>query len=155
MTPAITIFERKKISFQVHEYTHDVSNPSYGMEAAEKLAVNQDRVFKTLVVTLDTGEFVVAILPVPAKLNLKKLAKMASAKKAMMAQTSEVERSTGYVIGGVSPIGQKKKLRSFIDVTATAHGSVYVSAGRRGLEIELSPNDLAMMIDGSFTQLAC
>ncbi len=152
MTPAINTAKKAKIAFTVHAYNHDPTCVSYGLEASEKLGVSPDRVFKTLVV--DAGqELVVAIIPVNALLGLKLVAKAAGSKKAVMADAALVERSTGYVLGGVSPLGQKKRLRTFIDTSALTHPTIHVSAGRRGLEIELTPNDLARLANASFAEL--
>ncbi|PID44446.1 MAG: Cys-tRNA(Pro) deacylase [Proteobacteria bacterium] len=154
MTPAIDMLERQKVAYDIHEYTHDASTSSYGLEAAEKLGVESARVFKTLVVSLNGDELVVGIVPVCTTLNLKKIARAARAKKARMADKLLVQRVTGYVPGGVSPLGQKKRLRTFVDVSAQAYQSVYVSAGRRGLEIELSPEDLLRITAGSYHSLS-
>jgi len=152
MTPAINAARKAKIPFTVHEYEHDPNCASYGLEAAEKLGIDPARVFKTLVADLG-GELVVAIIPVEAMLGLKHLAKAAGAKKAAMADKALVERTTGYVLGGVSPLGQKKRLRTFIDSSARNHPSIHVSAGRRGLEIELSPENLARLTSAAFADL--
>ena len=152
MTPAINAAKKAKIPFTVHEYEHDPNCASYGLEAAEKLSIDPARVFKTLVADLG-GELVVAIIPVEAMLGLKHLAKAAGAKKAAMADKALVERTTGYVLGGVSPLGQKKRLRTFIDSSAQTHPSIHVSAGRRGLEIELSPENLAGLTSAAFADL--
>jgi Cys-tRNA(Pro)/Cys-tRNA(Cys) deacylase len=152
MTPAVNAARRAKIPFTVHEYEHDPDCASYGLEAAVKLNVEPARVFKTLVADLG-GELVVAVVPVEAMLALKHLAKAAGAKKAAMADRALVERATGYVLGGVSPLGQKKRLRTFIDASALALPTMYVSAGRRGLEIELTPADLARLTGGAFADL--
>lgn len=145
MTPGINVAKKNKVAYTVHEYAHDSASESYGLEAAEKLGVAPQRVFKTLVVNLDNKELAVAVLPVSSMLSMKGIAKAAGAKKASMADQADVERSTGYVLGGVSPLGQKKRLRTIIDSSANDHSTVYISAGRRGLEIELSPADLAML----------
>lgn len=137
MTPAIRHLKQQKLPHQVHAYEHDARVASYGLEAAEKLGVPAERVFKTLVVQADKGELLVALVPVAGSLDLKKLASSAGVKKVVMADPLLVSRSTGYVLGGVSPLGQKKKLRTFIDLTASHWPSLFVSAGRRGLEIEL------------------
>lgn len=153
MTPAINVAKKNNIPHQVHEYAHDPSNESYGLEAAEKLGVPPARVFKTLVVRLDNRELAVGIVPVSSMLSMKLIARAAGAKKAAMADQAEVERTTGYVLGGVSPLGQKKRLKSFIDASANNYSTIYVSAGRRGLEIELSPEDLGKLINGIFTNI--
>lgn len=152
MTPAINAAKKAKIAFTVHEYAHDHDCQSYGLEAASKLGLNPDRVFKTLVVDLG-GELVVAVVPVSAKLSLKNIAHAADAKKAAMAEKEAAERATGYVLGGISPLGQKKRLRVFIDESAQTLPSIHVSAGRRGLEIELAPQDLAHLTSATFVAL--
>jgi Cys-tRNA(Pro)/Cys-tRNA(Cys) deacylase len=150
MTPAVNILKKKKITYTLHKYKHEPNTSSYGLEAAEKLDLSPDRVFKTLLAILDTAELVVAIVPVTSMLNLKELARACDAKKSAMAEKSTVEKSTGYVLGGVSPLGQKKQLRTLIDASAKTFQTIYVSAGRRGLEIELKPLDLAGLTGGSF-----
>ncbi len=154
MTPAINIAKKAGVPHRTHEYAHDPAHASFGMEAAEKMGVAPERVFKTLVVMLETKELVVAVVPVSAMLNMKQIARAAAAKKAAMAPAADVQRSSGYVLGGVSPLGQKKRLRTFIDTSAQAFATMFVSAGRRGLEIELSPADLAKLTSGTFADLA-
>lgn len=153
MTPGIIAAKKNKIAFTIHEYSHDESRTSYGHEAAEKMDVAPERVFKTLVVSLDNNILAVGIIPVSAMLSMKHIAKAASSKKAVMANKTDVERSTGYVLGGVSPLGQKRQLTTFIDSSAENYSTIYVSAGRRGLEIELNPNDLTKITKGTFTML--
>ncbi len=153
MTPAIETARRCGIPFHLHEYDHDPRAESYGEEAAVKLGVDPERVFKTLVVARDDGELAVAVLPVSSQLDLKRFAKALGAKKAAMADGKVVEKATGYVLGGVSPIGQKKALRTVIDVSAKGHGTILVSAGKRGLQIELAPEDLCALTDGVFERL--
>jgi Cys-tRNA(Pro)/Cys-tRNA(Cys) deacylase len=152
MTPAINVAQKAKIHFTVREYVHDPTCPSYGLEAAEKLGADPARVFKTLVADLG-GELVVAIIPVAGMLGLKYVARACAAKKATMADKALVERVTGYILGGISPLGQKKRLRTLIDSSAQAHPTILVSAGRRGLEIELVPEDLRRLTGGSFAHL--
>lgn len=153
MTPAINLAKKHNITFTLHEYEHDPKSASYGLEAVEKLGLAPERVFKTLVAKLDNGDLVVAVIPVAARLNLKLLAKAAKVKKAHMAEPAEVERATGYVLGGVSPLGQKKRLNTFVDVSAQQLMTLHVSAGRRGVEIELAPEDLAQLTAGKFAPL--
>lgn len=153
MTPAINAARNASIDYTLHEYPHDPGSESYGHEAADKLGVAPDRVFKTLVVAIDGRELVVGVVPVSAMLNLKQIARAAHGKKAAMADKQYVERSTGYVLGGVSPLGQKKPLKTFIDRSAEQFDTVFVSAGRRGLEIELSPRDLARLTGAGFASL--
>lgn len=154
MTPAITAAKRSGIGYQIHDYQHDPSTPSYGLEAAEKLGLPTGQVFKTLVAALDTQELVVAILPVAARLNMKRLARALGAKKAAMAEAGKVERSSGYVLGGVSPLGQKKSLRTVLDESASGWTTLFVSAGRRGLEIELAPADLQALTGALLADIA-
>lgn len=154
MTPGINLVKQSRIAHTVHEYIHDPSSDSYGLEAAEKLGVDESRVFKTLVVSLDGKALAVGVIPVASLLSMKLMAKAAGAKKAAMASPSDVERSTGYVLGGVSPLGQKKRLKTIVDTSAKIHPTIYVSAGRRGLEIELDPNDLCKLVNGVFADIA-
>lgn len=153
MTPAINAAKKAKIRYTIHEYRHDPSADSYGMEAAEKLKVPAKQVFKTLVVSLDDRELAVAVIPVSSMLNMKFFARAAGVKKCVMAAAADVERTTGYVLGGVSPLGQKKRLRTIIDASAAPLASMFVSAGRRGLEIELSPPDLKNLTGASFAAI--
>ncbi|CAA0105357.1 Cys-tRNA(Pro) deacylase [Zhongshania aliphaticivorans] len=153
MTPAINLLKKQKIAHIVHEYAHNPASASYGLEAAEKMGVAPERVFKTLVVALDTKALAVAVLPVSAQLNMKQAAKALGVKKAAMAAQADVERSTGYVLGGVSPLGQKKLLATVIDESAREFSSIYISAGRRGLELELAAEDLRGMTRAVFATL--
>lgn len=153
MTPAIKSLQATKTSFKTHEYSHDPAAESYGLEAAEKLGVDAAQVFKTLVVMLDAKDYAVAVIPVAEMLSMKQIAKAAGAKKAAMGDKLAVERITGYVLGGVSPLGQKKRLKTFIDASAQALSSIFVSAGRRGLEVELKPADLLKNLNGQFAPL--
>jgi Cys-tRNA(Pro)/Cys-tRNA(Cys) deacylase len=141
-TPATTAARRAGIAFEVHEYEHDPSAASYGMEAAEALGVDPGRVFKTLVADLD-GTLTVCIVPVAGELDLRSLGK-----RARLAETAKAERTTGYVAGGISPLGQRRALPTLVDETALEHETVFVSAGRRGLEIELAPQDLVALTNG-------
>jgi Cys-tRNA(Pro)/Cys-tRNA(Cys) deacylase len=154
MTPAIDTAKKAKISYVVHEYHHDPDAESYGLEAAEKLNTDPARVFKTLVVSDGGKDLTVAVVPVEHQLDLKLLAKAVGAKKMAMADVKLVERTTGYVVGGVSPLGQKKRLRTVIDASAQEFETMFVSAGRRGLEIELSPADLAALAGAIFAPVA-
>ncbi|MFL6075073.1 MAG: Cys-tRNA(Pro) deacylase [Mycobacteriales bacterium] len=152
-TPAIQALTRAKIPFTVHEYAHDPAHPSYGVEAAEALGVVPDRVFKTLVTEVD-GALAVGVVPVTGSLNLKALAAAVGGKRAAMADPAAAERATGYVRGGISPLGQRRRLRTVIDESALAHPTVYVSAGRRGLEIELAPADLVALTSAAVAALS-
>ena len=153
MTPAINLAKKNKIKYTVHEYTHDNSVESYGDEATQKLGVQKERIFKTLVVMLHDNTLAVAIIPVSCKLNMKQMAKAMDAKKCAMADKSDVEKSTGYILGGVSPLGQKKSLKTVLDKSAKEFETIFVSAGKRGLEIELGPFDLEKLTRASFQSL--
>lgn len=151
MTPAINAVKKKKIPHTVHQYVHQPGSDSYGKEAAEKLGIDEHRVFKTLVIQLDDGNLAVAVIPVSSMLSMKLIAKARSAKKAVMAEKNLVQKATGYVLGGVSPLGQKKRIPTVIDVTARNFPTIFVSGGRRGLDIELSPSDLALLTSATFS----
>lgn len=140
-TPATTALAEQGVPFVLHPYLHDPETASYGLEAAEKLGFDARRVFKTLLADID-GDLVVAVVPVSGQLDLKALASAVGGKKAVMADPERAERVTGYVVGGISPIGQKRPLPTVIDVTAMEHQSVLVSGGRRGLDIEIMPEHL-------------
>lgn len=154
MTPAIDLLKKQRAEHRVHSYQHDPKAASYGLEAAEKLGLKPARVFKTLLAATEKGELLVAVVPVAGSLDLKALASAAGAKKAEMADPQAAQRSTGYLLGGISPLGQKKRLRTFIDQSAGQWPSIYVSAGRRGLEVELSASVLAELTAGQFAELA-
>ncbi|MFZ2529153.1 MAG: aminoacyl-tRNA deacylase [Rhodococcus sp. (in: high G+C Gram-positive bacteria)] len=154
-TPATTLLTRRKVPHRVHEYDHDtraVSHSagsravSYGTEAVDilgpRLGVEAAQVFKTLMVKLSDGKLAVAVIPVPAKLSLKSVAGALGVGKAVMAEPADAERATGYVLGGISPLGQRSRLRTVVDESAARWGRMLCSAGRRGLEIELTPADL-------------
>lgn len=153
MTPALALLKKQRIAHQVHSYAHDPRNPSYGMEAAEKLGLQAGRVFKTLLAASEKGELLVAVVPVAGTLDLKALASAAGVKKVEMADPKQAERSTGYLLGGISPLGQKKRLRTFIDQSANGWETMFVSAGRRGLEVELAPALLAQCTGASFADI--
>jgi Cys-tRNA(Pro)/Cys-tRNA(Cys) deacylase len=140
-TPATVALTRAGIAFTLHEYAHDPRATSYGSEAAEALGLDPDRVFKTLLAEVD-GTLVVAVVPVAGWLDLKALARALGGRKAAMADPKDAERSTGYVVGGIAPVGQKRRLQTVVDESATAYDVVYVSAGRRGLDLGIAPADL-------------
>ena len=152
MTPAIELARRQGVAHTVHSYDHDPDCSAYGTEAVEALGLDERRVFKTLVVDFG-GRLAVAVLPVPHMLSMKLVAKAGGAKKAVMAEKGTVERSTGYVLGGVSPLGQRKRLPTYIDASARGYPTIYVSAGRRGVEIELAAEDLRRLTGGGFAKL--
>jgi len=154
MTPAINAARKAKIEYTVHEYDHDSSSASYGLEAAHKLGIPEEKVFKTLVVSDGGKDLFVGIVPVSTQLNLKSMAKALGAKKVSMADAKKVESTTGYVLGGVSPIGQKKRLKTVIDSSAQDYETINVSAGKRGLEIELSASDLQLLTNAKFAEIS-
>lgn len=152
-TPATLAAERARVPFRIHEYAHDPRTESYGLEAAEALGVEPERVFKTLLAAVD-ARLVVAVVPVTAQLDLKALAAAAGGRKAELARPADAERATGYVVGGISPLGQRKRLPTFLDASAEGHETIHVSAGRRGLEIELAPVDLVALTGGVVAGIA-
>ena len=153
MTPAVNTLNKLKVAFEIHEYHHDPNAQSYGLEAAEQLNQPPAKVFKTLVVEDSSGTLAVGIVPVNCELDLKAMASSLGAKKAKMANPEKVERTTGYVLGGVSPIGQKKKLKTVIDASAETQATVFVSGGKRGIDIELSPQDLIKATGGRYESI--
>lgn len=153
MTPAIRLLQQTKTDHQVLSYDHDPAVSSYGQEAVDALGLDPGSVFKTLVAVLDTNEHVVAVVPVGHMLHLKSLAKAAGAKKAAMADSADAERLTGYLIGGISPLGQKRRLRTFIDASGQPLEVIHVSAGRRGVEVAVTPGDLADLLAATFHPL--
>ena len=153
MTPAIDLLKKAKAEHRIHSYEHDPKSASYGLEAAEKLGLEPARVFKTLLACSEKNELLVAVVPVTGSLDLKALAHAANVKKADMADPAAAQRATGYLVGGISPLGQKKRLRTFIDSSAQVLPSIFVSAGRRGLEVELAPEVLAEHTAGSFASI--
>jgi len=145
MTPAVNTLTKAKIRFVLHEYTHDPSTDSYGHEAVSHLNVEANRVFKTLVVSTDTDnakQLAIAIVPVSDQLDLKAVAKSMKVKKVQMADPLAAQNTTGYLLGGISPFGQKKRLSFRLDKSAMNYETIFVSGGKRGLEIEISPQDL-------------
>ncbi|MEN3357799.1 MAG: Cys-tRNA(Pro)/Cys-tRNA(Cys) deacylase [Mycobacteriales bacterium] len=152
-TPATRLLAQRKITHTVHAYEHDPRTGSYGVEAADALGIAPERVFKTLVASVD-GALAVGVVPVTGNLDLKALAGAVGGKRAAMADPADAERSTGYVLGGISPLGQRRRLRTVLDASAGDHDTVFVSAGRRGLEIELAPADLARLTDAVMAPIA-
>ena len=153
MTPALDLLKKVCAPHRVHSYEHDPKAPSYGLEAAEKLGLEPVRVFKTLLASSEKGELLVAVVPVVGSLDLKALAHAAGVKKTEMADPAAAQRATGYLLGGISPLGQKKRLRTFIDSSAQDLTTLYVSAGRRGLEVELAPGVLATQTQATFADI--
>jgi Cys-tRNA(Pro)/Cys-tRNA(Cys) deacylase len=144
---------KRKIAHRVHEYAHDPKASSYGAEAADALGVEPARVFKTLVAEVD-GVLTVAVVPVTGSVDLKALAAAAGGKRATMADPAAAERATGYVRGGISPLGQRKRLRTVVDASVSDWKTVYFSAGRRGLELELAPADLVALSGATTAPIA-
>jgi len=150
MTPALDLLKKARAEHRVHSYEHDPKSASYGLEAAEKLGLDPQQVFKTLLASSEKGELLVAVVPVVGTLDLKALAHAAGVKKCEMADPAAAQRATGYLVGGISPLGQKKRLRTFIDDSAQNFATIHVSAGRRGLEVELPATVLAEHTQGKF-----
>ncbi len=153
MTPAINLLKREKIAHTVRSYVHDAHAESYGGEAVEKLGLDPAQVFKTLLASAEAHELLVAIVPVAGQLDLKALAEAARCKKCEMAAADAAQRATGYLVGGISPLGQKKRLRTFLDASAELLPTLHVSAGRRGLEVELAPADLLQLTAGHYAPI--
>jgi len=153
MTPCVKMLKKAKVTYTIHQYQHDTTCESYGEEAAQKLGVIQERVFKTLVVQSEDTLFV-AVVPVSSKLSLKELAKVVGVKKIAMADAKIVEKSTGYVLGGVSPFGQKKRLVTVVDKSALEYETIFVSAGKRGLDVEINPQVLHQLLLCKFEEIS-
>ncbi len=154
MTPAVQQLKKQAVDFKLHRYKHDANESNYGKEAVEKLKVNINQVFKTLVIQTEDNKLAVAIIPVNQQLNLKAAAKALNSKKVQMASAQQVEKSTGYVLGGVSPIGQKKTLVTLLDNRALNFTTLFISGGKRGLEIEMAPQDLLKVTQAEIVSLA-
>lgn len=152
MTPAVQAAKKAKVRHRLLSYEHDPKAESYGLEAAELLGLPPERVFKTLVALVD-DEPVVAMVPVAHQLDLKFLAKAYGGKRAVMCPPDKAQRLTGYVLGGISPLGQKKRLPLYLDSSAESQAEIYMSAGRRGLEIAMAPQDLLTLTGGKLAEL--
>lgn len=152
-TPATIALARAGIAFTAHAYEHDPRAAAYGLEAAEKLGLDPERVFKTLLANVD-GALAVGIVPVVMQLDLKALAATLGGKRAEMADPAVAERKTGYVVGGISPIGQKTALPTVLDESAILCETIFVSGGRRGLDLELAPDDLLAVTSGRYAPIA-
>ena len=152
-TPATVALTAASIPFTPHAYQHDAANTNFGLEAASALGLDPEQVFKTLLADVD-GALVVAIVPVTGKLDLKALAAAVAGKKAEMADPKLAERKTGYVVGGISPIGQKTRHATVLDETAELFDTIYVSGGKRGFDIELAPADLLAITGGQIAAIA-
>ena len=153
MTPALDLLKKVRAEHRIHNYEHDPKAASYGLEAAEKLGLDPAQVFKTLLASSEKAELLVAVVPVVGSLDLKALAQAAGVKKVEMADPAAAQRATGYLLGGISPLGQKKRLRTFVDVTAQSFPTIFISAGRRGLEVELAAAVLAEHTQAKFAEI--
>jgi Cys-tRNA(Pro)/Cys-tRNA(Cys) deacylase len=152
-TPATALLTKAKISFTLHPYDHDPRAQAYGEEAAEALGVDPAQIFKTLIATVE-GKLACAVVPVAARLDLKRFAAAVGGKRAELADPAAAARATGYVVGGISPLGQRSRLATVVDASAERFETVYVSAGKRGLQVQLAPADLVRAAGASFAPIA-
>ncbi|MCG3692579.1 Cys-tRNA(Pro) deacylase [Aliarcobacter butzleri] len=146
MTPAINLLKKNKCDFKIHKYEHDTDCTNFGDEAVEKLGLDANQVYKTLLVELTPKELVVCVLPVANQLSLKEVATIFGVKKAEMASKDEAQKVTGYLLGGISPLGQKKLLRTVLDESTKSFETIFISGGKRGLDIEVKPKDLEVLL---------
>lgn len=146
MTPAINLLKKNKCDFKIYKYEHDSDCTNFGDEAVEKLGLDANQVYKTLLVELTPKELVVCVLPVANQLSLKEVATIFGVKKAEMASKDEAQKVTGYLLGGISPLGQKKLLRTVLDESTKSFETIFISGGKRGLDIEVKPKDLEVLL---------
>lgn len=154
MTPAVDVLQKARVDYALHPYEHDPSSRSYGLEAAEKLGVPPARVYKTLLVRCQPNGLAIAVVPVSCQLDFKRFAAVCGVKKVAMAESADVTRATGYIPGGVSPLGQKRRLPMVIDQSVHEHEQVYISAGKRGLDVSLRPEDLIRLTNAEVGAIA-
>lgn len=153
MTPAINLLKKNKCDFKIHKYDHDPECTNFGDEAVEKLGLDANQVYKTLLVELFPKELVVCVLPVANQLSLKEVASVFDVKKAVMASKDEAQKVTGYLLGGISPLGQKKVHRTVLDESVNAFKTIFVSGGKRGVDIEVNPNDLKKLLNAKIGKI--
>ncbi|AXX95597.1 MULTISPECIES: Cys-tRNA(Pro) deacylase [Arcobacter] len=153
MTPAINLLKKNKCDFKIHKYDHDPECTNFGEEAALKLGLDENQVYKTLLVELTPKELVVCVLPVANQLSLKEVASAFDVKKAVMANKDEAQKVTGYLLGGISPLGQKKLLRTVLDESVNKFETIFVSGGKRGLDIEVIPKDLQNLLKAKIQRI--
>ena len=153
MTPAIDLLKKNKCDFKVHKYEHDPECTNFGEEAALKLGLDENQVYKTLLVELTPKELVVCVLPVANQLSLKDVATAFGVKKAMMAAKDEAQKVTGYLLGGISPLGQKKRLKTTLDKSVEKFETIFISGGKRGLDIEVKPQDLKKLLNANICEI--
>jgi len=153
MTPAIDLLKKNKCDFKIHKYDHDPACTNFGDEAVEKLGLDAAQVYKTLLVELTPKELVVCVLPVSNQLSLKEVANAFKVKKAVMAAKDEAQKITGYLLGGISPLGQKKLLKTVLDKSVESFDTIFISGGKRGLDIEVKPEDLVKLLKAKICEI--